>query len=110
MEPSMTTLTIRNVEPVIKDKLRMAAAANGRSMEEEVRMILRNVLANPSPSSGLGSLIHARFAALPKSGTTTRAASHVSKDIASKSSSTELILPKRIQKPRAAKFDQKAKP
>ena len=48
----MTTLTIRNVEPVIKDKLRMAAAANGRSMEEEVRIILRNVLAQSSPSSG----------------------------------------------------------
>ena len=106
----MTTLTIRNVEPVIKDKLRMAAAANGRSMEEEVRMILRNVLASPSPSSGLGSLIHARFAALPKAGKTSRVTSHSSTGTASKSSSTGLILPKRTQKPRAAKFDQKAKP
>jgi len=105
----MTTLTIRNVEPVIKDKLRIAAAANGRSMEEEVRMILRNVLAQPSPSSGLGSLIHARFAALPKAGKTSRVTSHSSTGTASKSSSAELILPKRTQKPRAAKFDQKAK-
>jgi hypothetical protein len=79
-------------------------------MEEEVRMILRNVLAQPSPSSGLGSLIHARFAALPKAGKTSRVTSHSSTGTASKSSSTGLILPKRTQKPRAAKFDQKAKP
>ena len=60
----MSTLTIRNIEPVIKDKLRMAAAAHGRSMEEEVRTILRNVLAQPTATSGLGSRIHARFAAI----------------------------------------------
>lgn len=60
----MTTLTVRNIEPVIKDKLRMAAAAHGRSMEEEVRTILRNALAQPIASGGLGSRIHARFAAL----------------------------------------------
>jgi antitoxin FitA len=60
----MSTLTIRNLEPVIKDKLRRAAAAHGRSMEEEVRTILRNVLAQPAAPSGLGSRIHARFAAI----------------------------------------------
>ena len=60
----MTTLTVRNIEPVIKDKLRMAAAAHGRSMEEEVRTLLRNALAQPIASGGLGSRIHARFAAL----------------------------------------------
>lgn len=47
----MSTLTIRNIEQVIKDKLRMAAAAHGRSMEEEVRTILRNVLAQPTAHS-----------------------------------------------------------
>lgn len=60
----MTTLTVRNIEPVIKDKLRMAAAAHGRSMEEEVRTILRNALAQPIAPGGLGSRIHARFTAL----------------------------------------------
>ena len=60
----MSTLTIRNIEPLIKDKLRMAAAAHGRSMEEEVRTILRNALAQPAVVGGLGSRIHARFAAL----------------------------------------------
>ena len=60
----MSTLTIRNLEPAIKDKLRMAAAAHGRSMEEEVRTILRNGLAQPAVPGGLGSRIQARFAAL----------------------------------------------
>ena len=60
----MSTLTIRNIEPVLMDKLRMAAAAHGRSMEEEVRTILRNALAQPAVAGGLGSRIHARFAAL----------------------------------------------
>lgn len=60
----MSTLTIRNIEPALKDKLRHAAAAHGRSMEEEVRTILRNVLTQPAATTGLGSRIHARFARL----------------------------------------------
>ena len=60
----MSTLTIRNIEPAIKDKLRLSAAAHGRSMEEEVRTILRNVLAQPATSGGLGSRVHERFAVL----------------------------------------------
>lgn len=60
----MSTLTIRNLEPSIKDKLRLAAATHGRSMEEEVRTILRRVLAQPTQTEGLGQRIHARFAAL----------------------------------------------
>lgn len=79
----MTTLTIRNIEPVIKDKLRRAAAAHGRSMEEEVRVILRNALAQPAAAGGLGSRVHARFAAL---------------------GGVELALPARSAAPRAADF------
>jgi antitoxin FitA len=60
----MTTLTVRNIDPVIKDKLRMVAAANGRSMEEEVRSILRSVLTKAPSTKGLGSCIHARFHAV----------------------------------------------
>jgi antitoxin FitA len=60
----MTTLTVRNIEPAIKDKLRMAAAANGRSMEEEVRSILRVALSKPMTPSGFGSRVHNRFRAL----------------------------------------------
>jgi plasmid stability protein len=60
----MSTLTIRNIETEIKDKLRLAAAANGRSMEEEVRTILRSVLSQPAAATGLGSRLSARFAAI----------------------------------------------
>lgn len=67
----MSTLTIRNLEPSIKDKLRIAAATHGRSMEEEVRTILRTVLTQSAaskeaakPMGMMGDRIHARFAAL----------------------------------------------
>ena len=60
----MNTLTIRNVDDATKDKLRQVAALHGRSMEEEVRTILRNALAQNTPSAGLGQRIHARFDAL----------------------------------------------
>ena len=36
----MSTLTIRNVEPAVKEQLRVRAARNGRSMEAELRAIL----------------------------------------------------------------------
>jgi antitoxin FitA len=62
-EMLLTTLTVRNLEPAIKDKLRMVAAANGRSMEEEVRSILRNALTKSPAPKGLGGRIHARFRA-----------------------------------------------
>lgn len=60
----MSTLTVRNIEPVIKDKLRLMAAAHGHSMEEEVRIILRSAMMQAAKPSGLGSRIHARFAAM----------------------------------------------
>ena len=60
----MSTLTVRNIEPAIKDKLRMMAASHGRSMEEEVRMILRSALAQSGAPGGLGTRVHARFAAI----------------------------------------------
>lgn len=36
----MASITIRNLDVSIKEKLRLRAAAHGRSMEEEVRLIL----------------------------------------------------------------------
>ena len=80
----MTTLTIRNIEPEIKTKLRLSAAANGRSMEEEMRCILRQVLAPQPISAGLGSRIHTRFAPL---------------------GGVELDIPARTDLPRAAYLD-----
>lgn len=60
----MASLTIRNLDDALKRRLRLRAAGHGRSMEEEVREILR-IAVGPSPSStDLGQSIHARFAAL----------------------------------------------
>jgi plasmid stability protein len=60
----MHNLTIRNIDPVLHDQLRLAAAAHGRSMAEEARAILRQALLQPTGGSGLGSRIHARFSAI----------------------------------------------
>lgn len=58
----MASLTIRNLDDNIKELLRIEAAHNGHSMEEEARLILRKSLVNLGHSQGLGSRIHARFA------------------------------------------------
>lgn len=83
----MSTLTIRNLEPAIEDKLRQSAAAHGRSMEEEVRTILRQVMSKPTSEPGLGSRIHARFTAL---------------------GGVEFPTPARVEMPRATQFDDGA--
>ncbi len=58
----MATLTIRNLEDTLKSRLRLRAAARNRSMEEEVRHILRAALQEPAaPASDMGSRIRARF-------------------------------------------------
>ena len=57
----MATLTIRGIDDDLRARLRLRAAEHGRSMEAEVRAILKESLARPRPSSGLGSRIHLRF-------------------------------------------------
>jgi antitoxin FitA len=41
----MSSITIRNLESNVKNRLRLRAARHGRSMEEEARDILRAALA-----------------------------------------------------------------
>ncbi len=36
----MAAITIRNIEPEVKERLRVRAAKNGRSMEEELRSLI----------------------------------------------------------------------
>ena len=61
----MATLTIRNLEDLLKSRLLMRAAARNRSMEEEARQILRPALQEPATQTrDLGSRIRDRFAAL----------------------------------------------
>ena len=45
----MSQLTIRGIDDGLKRALRVRAAENGRSMEEEMRQILRTALGVPSP-------------------------------------------------------------
>ena len=60
----MASITIRNLDDDLKRRLRVRAAEKGRSMEEEAREILRQVVTRPTPLRDLGQSIHDRFAAL----------------------------------------------
>ena len=60
----MASITIRNLDDAVKQRLRMRAAKHDRSMEEEARDILRRAVGRTSPSENLGEAIHRRFAAL----------------------------------------------
>ena len=81
----VATLTVRGLAADLHARLRVRAAQHGRSMEAEVRAILEEHLTDPAPHIvGLGSRVHARFAAL---------------------GGLELDLPPRQAAPRAADFD-----
>lgn len=56
----MASITIRNLDDALKQRLRVQAAEHGSSMEEEAREILRRALS--SPRQRIGSSIHERFA------------------------------------------------
>jgi len=59
----MANLTIRNLDQGVKTRLRIRAAKHGRSMEDEVREILRTVLAEESGSeTNLAQTVRRRFA------------------------------------------------
>ncbi len=61
----MATLTIRDLDESLKQQLRIRAAHSQRSMEEEVRQILRAVLTDaPAASTNLAERVRARFAGL----------------------------------------------
>ena len=61
----MASIIVRNLEEGLKRRLRIRAAENGRSMEEEARDILRTTLYHqPATQEDLASAIRARFAPL----------------------------------------------
>lgn len=61
----MATLTIRNLDAALKERLRVRAAQHGHSMEAEVRDILQDTLKEPErPAANLYQRIRARFAPL----------------------------------------------
>lgn len=61
----MASITIRKLDEGLKSRLRIRAAARGRSMEDEARRILQAALdESPAPSSNLADRIRRRFAGL----------------------------------------------
>ena len=59
----MSSITVRKIDEALKKRLRVRAAKHGRSMEDEVRAILRAVLAKDEVAErDLGAAIHRRFA------------------------------------------------
>lgn len=81
----MATLTIRDFDDELKAGLRVRAAKHGRSMEAEVRAILRSALIKPSSELGVARRIRQRFADVDEAA---------------------LLLPTRDESPRAAEFPE----
>jgi plasmid stability protein len=58
----MAQFIVRNIEDEVRDRLRALAHRHGRSMEEEVREILRAAVApRHAPAARFGSQASARF-------------------------------------------------
>ena len=60
---AMASITIRNLDDHIKQRLRVRAAEHGRSMEEEARDILRRVVSDSTAPRDLAAAIRTRVAA-----------------------------------------------
>lgn len=59
----MAQFVVRNLENAVKERLQRRAQRHGRSMEEEVREILRSAVHEKDiPGTGLGTEIAALFA------------------------------------------------
>jgi plasmid stability protein len=79
----LAALSIRNLDDQVKERLRIRAARNGRSMEAEVRAILIDAVSEPGEAPGLFQTLMDRFSEL---------------------GGVELDLPPRTSRPRAAEF------
>lgn len=64
LERLMATLTIRNVAPEVQQRLRVRAAQHGRSMEAELRHIIKEAVGLDERAEGvnLAEAIRRRFA------------------------------------------------
>jgi len=49
----MAAVSIRDLDDQVRERLRMRAAAHGRSMEAEIRNILTEAVSQPNESRGL---------------------------------------------------------
>jgi plasmid stability protein len=59
---AMAAVSIRDLDDDVKERLRIRAARNGRSMEAEIRAILADAVREPDSSRGLFTALLDRFA------------------------------------------------
>ena len=60
----VAAVSIRNLDDTVRERLRVRAAANGRSMEAEMRAILVDSVREPGDDEGLLGTLVTRFAEL----------------------------------------------
>lgn len=60
----MAALSIRDLDDGVKERLRVRAAQNGRSMESEIRVILADAVGFPDQTAGLFEALLDRMAEL----------------------------------------------
>ena len=60
----MAALSIRDLDDAVRERLRVRAARNGRSMEAEIRAILDAAVRDPAERAGLGQALLSRFGAI----------------------------------------------
>ena len=58
---SMASITIRNLDDDVKTRLRVRAAGNGRSMEDEARLILGDAVGAEVERRDVASIIRSYF-------------------------------------------------
>ena len=58
---AVASITIRNLDDEVETRLRVRAADNGRSMEEEARLILCDAVGRKPSSRNLASIIRSHF-------------------------------------------------
>jgi plasmid stability protein len=58
----MAAVSIRDLDDDVKERLRVRAARNGRSMEAEMRAILAEAVSEPDAAQGLLTALLDRFA------------------------------------------------
>jgi antitoxin FitA len=65
VEPPMSSVTIRKIDPAVKEKLRLRAARHSRSMEGELRAIITAALQDDAVATpNLADANRRRFAPL----------------------------------------------
>jgi plasmid stability protein len=60
----MASITVRNLDETVKQRLRVRAARHGWSMEQEIRRILEESVSEHPAKGNFAERVHSRFADL----------------------------------------------